>query len=483
MWLLLLLRSCLAASAPPGGDVVPAAAASAGGPAARQRIAYVTNTWWPKVDGAAITVMGHARYFSEHGHDVLVVRPSYPDDSPVWERAVEAGMASDPVPPSPTLQFLSYRMVGNRGGGFEPEMDASDLSRVEKGLTAWEPNIVLVVDPDYFVLDTFRVPGLNTLMQLPSPPTMIACMTTFCIEAIRKMPEYWLAPPPLAACPQGLATSYGQFDHIFVNGDQSAAYLRPMTVLRGSSWEPLPPARVVKSRGVPADFCTALPEADCAAERAVSLMRERPRGHVAFLYVGRLSFDKSVDELVAAFEAARRSGRAKRATLYLAGSGELEPLVHAAADRLGPASVSHRRISCVLREADAYVSAAHNETYGRSLVEALRCGLPVVTMASCNMHVDHGKSGLLGEGTAELTEHISMVLDAQEATLRGPRIRRAWHPFWCLSLVLDHPGWTSLAITLASAAFMYAAWLCLSSGAAPAALPPPPSPQPTNKTD
>ena len=35
----------------------------------------------------------------------------------------------------------------------------------------------------------------------------------------------------------------------------------------------------------------------------------------------------------------------------------------------------------------------------------------------------------------------------------------------CLSLVLDHPGWTSLAITLASAAFMYAAWLCLSSGA------------------
>ena len=32
-------------------------------------------------------------------------------------------------------------------------------------------------------------------------------------------------------------------------------------------------------------------------------------------------------------------------------------------------------------------------------------------------------------------------------------------------LVLDHPGWTSLAITLASAAFMYAAWLCLSSGA------------------
>ena len=34
------------------------------------RIAYVTNAWWPKVDGAAITAMGHARYFAQVGHPV-----------------------------------------------------------------------------------------------------------------------------------------------------------------------------------------------------------------------------------------------------------------------------------------------------------------------------------------------------------------------------------------------------------------------------
>ena len=34
----------------------------------------------------------------------------------------------------------------------------------------------------------------------------------------------------------------------------------------------------------------------------------------------------------------------------------------------------------MLRLAELYVSAAHNETYGRSLVEALRCGLPIVTV-------------------------------------------------------------------------------------------------------
>ena len=61
--------------------------------------------------------------------------------------------------------------------------------------------------------------------------------------------------------------------------------------------------------------------------------------------------------------------------------------------RRQPVDVSHcqpvhvSQVSCVLREAAAYVSAAHNETYGRSLVEALRCGLPIATMRSCNMHV------------------------------------------------------------------------------------------------
>jgi glycosyltransferase involved in cell wall biosynthesis len=232
-------------------------------------------------------------------------------------------------------------------------------------------------------------------------------------------------------------------------------------------------------------------------------MRQRPPSALAFVYVGRLSYDKSVDELLLAFERARAGGRAAHAVLYLAGSGELEALIPAhvariakGSGRAGEASgargpgviglsivhlgqVPHGRVSCVLRQADAYVSAAHNETYGRSLVEALRCGLPVLGMRSCNMHVAHQQNGLLGEGAADLAAHIRMVaedaalrsrlsagaraydgktdggvapdeamlravLDAHSATGgRRARPARAWHPFWTiwmgLSIVLDQP--------------------------------------------
>jgi len=227
----------------------------------KARIAYVTNAWWPKLDGAAITVMGHARYFASVGHPVLVVRPTYPEDSPLF--GVAASSAAEPPDFSAQLlTFLDYRVSGWRGGGYEPEMDPADFAAVEEGLAEWQPDVMLVMDPDMFVLDTFRIPGFNRLMQQPTPPVAIATFTSFCLEAVLKMPEYWWLhyEPMKQLFLQGIATAYGHFDHIFVNGALSREYLRPLQVLRGFEWLPLiDDVYVVSSRGVPADFCTSVP--------------------------------------------------------------------------------------------------------------------------------------------------------------------------------------------------------------------------------
>ena len=78
---------------------------------------------------------------------------------------------------------------------------------------------------------------------------------------------------------------------------------------------------------------------------------------------------------------------AHEATLYLAGSGELSGLALEVARRypgrlqlLG--SVAPPHVSCLLRRGGAYISSAPNETYGRSLVEALRCSLPLLSMTT-----------------------------------------------------------------------------------------------------
>ncbi len=86
---------------------------------------------------------------------------------------------------------------------------------------------------------------------------------------------------------------------------------------------------------------------------------------------------------------------------------------------VGDAATAHRaplgsrtaaQVPCVLRQAELYVSAAHNETYGRSLVEALRCGLPIVTMGCSNLHVRHEDNGLLGTDESQLAAQILRVV-------------------------------------------------------------------------
>ena len=196
------------------------------------RIAYVTNTWWPKVDGAAIAVAGHVRHFVAAGHPVLVVRPSFAADSPLTCRTHASGDRIDPMPPTPLLTYVTFRMTGTRGGGYEPEIVLSDFRRVERAILAWAPDILLVADPDLFMVDTHRLPGFNSLMRAGRRPTTIASFTTFMAEAVMKMPEYWwvhvLGLKPMLET--GIAVSYGAFDHVFVNGQHTLAYLAQLRV-------------------------------------------------------------------------------------------------------------------------------------------------------------------------------------------------------------------------------------------------------------
>ena len=44
------------------------------------------------------------------------------------------------------------------------EIAPGEFPAVERALVAWAPDVLLVMDPDMFLLDTFRVPGFNGLM-------------------------------------------------------------------------------------------------------------------------------------------------------------------------------------------------------------------------------------------------------------------------------------------------------------------------------
>lgn len=469
------------------------------------RIVYVVNSWWPKVDGAAIAMQGHVRHFAEAGHEMLVLRPHFREEN-FPGLAAHSQRLPDPMAGAARIQYVFYDVLP-RCDGYEIEVDKLAFGKAERQLRAFRPDVVLVADPDYFLFDAFRIPGVSmwTDPDLP-PPVTIGCFTTFLVDVVMLLPEFaWLhwLPGSRYVLDGTVAWAYSHFDHTFVNGQTTIEYLQRSPWHRGT-------AKVIASRGVQRDFCEAVPAERCSTHEALQPMHASPSGTVAFVYVGRLAFDKSVDAMLEAFAAAHarlaadRAGRGGGgAVLYVVGYGALEGMVREYEARL-PGVVRYlgqlpqSDVGCALRRADVYLSAARNETYGRSQVEALRCGVPVLGMSSCNLHIVDEVNGLVAEGAQQLTDAIVRVVrepellarlkaaatapdfdpnaemlqavlaarkDTLEARAKGTGRRRvgAWHPLWSWLLVIGdlvmEPPSLSSRVALAAAACLTCAVL------------------------
>lgn len=102
---------------------------------------------------------------------------------------------------------------------------------------------------------------------------------------------------------------------------------------------------------------------------------------VAILYVGRLDEGKGLKELVDAHAAL-----ADRTTMYLVGGGTLEDQLRERAKQQGTAGavefvgrVPNEEIPGYYTAADVFCLPSHHESFGIVNIEAMACGVPVVT--------------------------------------------------------------------------------------------------------
>jgi len=140
-----------------------------------------------------------------------------------------------------------------------------------------------------------------------------------------------------------------------------------------------------------------------------------------FLYVGRLSSEKSIDVLLAAF--AIFLSTARKAQLYIIGSGPLrDELTRLAANLnlLGSVSfVGSRDLDELSQEylrADCLILPSQSEPWGLVANEALHFGCPVVVSENCGCVPELVISGVTGytfrAGDArELADRMSNVID------------------------------------------------------------------------
>lgn len=165
------------------------------------------------------------------------------------------------------------------------------------------------------------------------------------------------------------------------------------------------------------EFCRPIPKEKLAELRKEC---EIPSGARIVLSLGRLGFEKQVDELLRGWKEAGLSGR--EAVLLIVGGGPAESSLRQLAEELGLKEqvcfygmADPSMVPAFYQLADLFVCASTSETQGLTYVEAMAGGLPLVCRRDpCLAGVlEHGKNGYSYRTREEFADYVKRVLKSE----------------------------------------------------------------------
>lgn len=342
------------------------------------RIAYITETWPPELNGVSLTAARTVAFLRARDHDVMLVRPR--------QRSIDSGQASlsgdtlrvrgVPIPLYPELRMgLPARRALERAW----RTDRPDLVHVAtEGPLGWS--------------------AIRAARRLGVPVTS---------DFRTRFDEYgrhyaWDGAATLVRA--YLRAFHNRTDRTFVPTRELQRQLHALAFDRLS----------VSTRGV--DARQFAPHHRSHALRARwGAADDAP----VVLTVGRLAVEKNLGVALDAFDAIRQ--RVPDARLVMVGDGPQRralqrrcPDAVFAGVQQGPALAAH------YASADLFLFPSLTETFGNVVVEAMASGLPVVAFdtAAAGMHVHSGVNGrLIRVGDADAFRRAAAEL-AADAALR-----------------------------------------------------------------
>ena len=148
---------------------------------------------------------------------------------------------------------------------------------------------------------------------------------------------------------------------------------------------------------------------------------KRTDDKTVFLYVGRLSPEKSIDVSLRAF--AKMKNR-ENARFVIVGDGPATNDLKQLAENLNitdrtvfTGEVPREETIAYYHSADAFISASKTESQGLTFLEALASRLPIYAIRDEVIEelVEDGKNGFLCDSEAELTKRMEQLCDTKEA--------------------------------------------------------------------
>ncbi|HEY3285304.1 MAG TPA: glycosyltransferase family 4 protein [Armatimonadota bacterium] len=352
------------------------------------RIAFLSESFSPVVNGVSVSVDTLASGLQSLGHSVCVLAPSYPG----FEEAAAYPVIRLPSAPTPGVKEYRYPLP------FSPPMSAA--------LRRFAPDVLHTQAP--FV---FGWAGLYLARRLRVP--LVTTLHTLYAEYVHYV--HWV-PAPLArwAVVKVIRGHCNRADAVIVPTDPIRDLLRSYGVRRGLEVVPT---------GIPLD---RFAEADPTGIREAHGI---PLSAPLALYAGRLAQEKNLPTLLDAFRLVLKA-RPEARLLMVGGGPNLEQTRHRA-EAMGIGESVHfagaktpdetRRY---YRAADLFLYASVTDTQGLVLCEALAAGLPCVAADRYGTKavVREGLDGFRVEPEpAALSEGVLRLIDDPELRSRMSR--------------------------------------------------------------
>ena len=361
----------------------------------RLKIAIVTETWSPEINGVALSLLQLCKGLQKQGHKILLIRPEQKQSCQEFLPNKECLVKAQSIPKYPSLQFGWPQFL-----------------KVSNALDTFAPNVVHIVTEGPLglsVLQAAKAKGIPISSGFHSPFQEFSRFfdLAFLVKPIQHYLR-WFHNNTQMTCIPSKETEY---------------ILRQFGVSC-----PL----VVVGRGV--DIACFSPE---HYSNALRQQWKTTSETTVMLYVGRLSPEKEIDVVVNAYLAMKQREK-QDIKLVIVGDGpdrgRLETLCQGS-DVVFTGALTGLNLVQAYASANVFVFASQVETFGNVVLEAMASGLPIIAYdyASAHLHVKQGETGWLSplSDVTSLIQSIYTLPNNQQLKCMGLQARKT----------VQHIGW------------------------------------------
>lgn len=356
------------------------------------RIAVVTETWPPEVNGVALTLSKLVHLLSQRNHTIQLIRPRQNQhDSGLeqlgWSELLMKGL---PIPRYPQLKL--------------------GLPSKKSLIKAWS-----LKRPDVVHIATEGPLGWSALQaaRVLRLPVTSDFRTNFASYS-KHYGVGWLSKPIMA---------YLRKFH-----NRTACTMVPTQALKAQLQDCGFDKLQVIARGV--DTQLFHPH-----QRSMALRETWQAGehHRVLLSVGRLAAEKNLDLIVTTYHSLKQSGRPVK--LVFAGDGPYRAHLQAQCpDAVFMGMCSHAQLAQLYASADLFLFPSLTETFGNVTLEALASGTPVLAYdcAAATELVEDGRNGWLVQGDDPqryVLKALEITQDAQTLANARPHTHTSIRPW------------------------------------------------------